>query len=136
MTYLEILNKVNTYMNGSGVRGFCRNVCSGTCCLPVADYTCSPYKVDRCDSRLPCSLYMCDYVEANIINEVSNGETIIDLIREVDRIICSTIREVEGTANIYLIPAENHSTLEFNVPDLTILDNPQKVEGLSYGDTN
>lgn len=121
-------------MDGSGIRSFCRSRCAGACCFSVADYTCVPYSEERCDSRLPCSLYICDYVEAHVINE--QGEEIVDLLRKLDNIICDFLRNKEQKVNIYIIPSDEYLMFEFIVPDLSVLDNSQAIRGLTNGYSN
>lgn len=118
-------------MDNSGIRNFCRNQCSGTCCIQVANYTCTPYDSTKCESRLPCSLYICDYLEAHIINNISNGLQIVDLLREIDIRISEQLRFIENQNNLYAIPSDNHLEIEFDFSDLdlSILDNPIKIWG-------
>lgn len=131
ISYINILEKINNYMNNSGIRQFCREQCSGSCCLQVANYTCTPFIPTKCESRLPCSLYICDYLEATIINIVPNGLEIVDLLREIDKRILNELRIFEGTNSIYTIPSDNHLEMEFDFSDLdlSILDNPLKIWG-------
>lgn len=131
MTYQEILEVVNNYLIVTGIRHFCRNTCQGQCCSDPrlqCNNAIENYSSIECETRLPCSLYLCDYVEAYIINYIENGEQIVDLLREIDLIICEKIRKIEETTFIYKLNSETHLNLVFDIPDISLLLNPIRQE--------
>ena len=128
--YSELINIIDNYMYGSGVRDYCRNICQGHCCSQYLEFSechTNPNFSD-CDSHLPCSLYLCDYVEAHIINYIENGEETVDLLREVCNITSAKLREViDAQTPIEIYAQDFESNLTFELPDLSILENPQQV---------
>ena len=132
MTYQEINAIVNNYMNESGIRNYCRNKCSGNCCRSL-DLLCYQQDSLVCVSRLPCTLFLCDFVEAHIMNELGQEEglAIVDLLREIDNIVTPSLRESFNTSDlldVYLNDFDETDQMEFDVPSLDILMNPKPIE--------
>ena len=127
INYLELNKKINTYMYNSGIKDYCRQKCQGSCCIEL-ELKC--FDTKKCDHSLPCSLFLCDNAEAEIINQVKNGEEIVDLLRDIDKIIRSKLNKMITKNNKYLsIYTQTHCcSVEFSIPDISILENPQRIE--------
>ncbi len=58
MNYLRVLEKVNNFMNKSGIRDFCRKECFGDCCGSGKRIQKCNSKI-RCEDKLSCSIFVC-----------------------------------------------------------------------------
>lgn len=67
LTYNQTLQIIDRFMEDSGIRKFCTNVCQGKCCK-----TCSQDSPECCmvtgDTRLSCSIYICNSLAKTIFS--------------------------------------------------------------------
>jgi len=60
LTYDEALEKVNNFMQKSGIRDFCRNECRGACCRTFVDNKlCGVKDSSTCNPPLTCAIALC-----------------------------------------------------------------------------
>ena len=135
MLYKDLIGIVNNYMDESGIRNHCRDVCRGTCCANCfqdnPDYLVSCYNIDTCESRLPCVLYLCDYAEAHVINYTSNGLEIVDILRKTCSIVRNKLYElydINKPVTVYELDSSEHQELEFDIPSISVLLDPELIE--------
>ena len=57
-TYKETLDRVEMFMNDSGIRDFCSKICRGMCCMNCYESENACHKNEG--RRLACSLFICD----------------------------------------------------------------------------
>ena len=125
--YTNLVDIINNYMYKSGIKDFCRFKCMGTCCT---DLKLDCFNTKKCDSSLPCAIFLCDKIEAEIIKQFKNGQEIIGLLREVDKItrrgLSSSLKKTGSYLSVYT--REHDQDTECLVPYLNILEDPQKIE--------
>ena len=125
--YTNLVDIINNYMYKSGIKDFCRFKCMGNCCI---DLKLDCFDIKKCDGSLPCSIFLCDKIEAEIINQFKNGREIVDLLREVDKItrreLSNSLKKTDSHLSVYT--REHDQDTEFLVPYLNILKDPQKIE--------
>ena len=67
-TYQETLDIVEKFMIETGVREYCETICKGKCCCDCYDSDNACFKNER--RRLPCSAYICYYLQKLLNLEV------------------------------------------------------------------
>jgi len=80
-TYEEALEIIEKFMIESGIRKYCENICKGECCKD-----CPNPCFKRGQRRLPCSVYICDWLRYLLPNSHALqylDELIFDSLLEV-----------------------------------------------------
>lgn len=68
ITYKEVLDIGNDFMDGTGLRRYCQEVCGGDCChYGNASKTLECNKTTPCHEKLPCVVYTCRKISNLII---------------------------------------------------------------------
>lgn len=119
LNYNQTLNTVEAFMDTSGIRDYCSNICKGHCCNKcyTTKWACHLNE----GRRLACSIYMCDTLTKNI--------------RKAKREIIDAIRYVSGRfADIYYyIPPKNLFTdlrVSAKITKLLSLEHAEEVNDL------
>ena len=110
----------------SGIKHYCQNYCKGDCCKKL-QVTCS----GKCDENLFCSLFLCDFIEAQLINSVKDGLNIVDLLRKIDKQATKAVKEKYGNnvgKSIYTKDPATYNSIKITLPDLSLLENPERIE--------
>ena len=79
MTYEECLSESNKFMDESGIRKYCREICNGGCCGNDPQRCLyAPLNVDRknitradCNISLKCVLFVCNSLRNLIVDNVA-----------------------------------------------------------------
>jgi len=66
VNYGEALAAVNRFMEESGIRKYCREVCKGYCCGGCWNSEGACHRNEGINMRLPCSMYVCSPLQAAI----------------------------------------------------------------------
>ena len=114
MLYNEALESVNEFMEKSGIRTLCKEVCKGQCCCDIA----SSLRKKRCNSnilcheKLPCVCFVCSTMQAFIKRTIPVAEYNLSKQQyQVSKIIGQRIKEDDIYLSHYYL--ENIKRLHF-----------------------
>jgi len=72
LSYNELLDIIENFMNETRIRKFCSNICKGLCC-----HDCYTSNINACflneSRRITCSLFICDSLSSIIFNEAERA---------------------------------------------------------------
>ena len=86
VVYKDVLQILNEFMDGSGLRKFCQEVCKGCCCNParVDGYACC--QTVSCRDKITCVHYMCGRLNTLIGHSFVYAERYVFLRKWLDSI--------------------------------------------------
>jgi len=124
MDYEEALNKVEYFMNKSGIRDFCTDTCQGFCCGSCYTSKNACYRNEG--RRLSCSVFLCQNLKDLLFNSVEMTSYL-----EMDETINYELAKLmPGHINIYYKPHTKEVRDKFYIEDrsLDILDKIDTVK--------
>lgn len=97
-TYQETMDLIEDFMEKSGIKAFCMEICQGDCCDECNQSAHSCFQTEK---RLACSVYICGYFKKAIFP----SEKIRQLYSELDFEIVRELRKHKpsGYCNYYSV---------------------------------
>ncbi len=99
MNYLSVLEKVNYFMNKSGIRDYCKKECFGHCCGSSNEFAKKCNSEIRCKDKLSCSIFICQELRDIILPILGPKYDKIASIREkINSKIEKVLKDITSTS--------------------------------------
>lgn len=124
LNYKQTTDIIEDFMKKSGIRTYCTETCGGKCCKSCYTSKNACYKHEG--RRLPCSLFVCDWLSSLIFTK-KDRDKYEKMFYEIRKIIYGL---QDKYRNIYFNPLTEEQIKAFKIKRSLIfnnLPNPQKI---------
>jgi len=115
MNYAQTLDMVEAFMEASGIRAFCTNMCKGDCCSGCYETKQACHRHEG--RRMSCSIYLCYFKTTGV------GDDLMFPFKSAERIIHEEARRVYDRyksgryTNSYFYPPPKQIFTEFEIAE-------------------